>query len=223
MSAATQPMGTVTGLWRYPVKALAAQALQATYVDEDGIAGDRRAALFVTTPGKARSDKTLRGKEQPRFHTIADVGLARTLATPLDLELRDEGPYFDARPVSLIFDRWLEELQHICGRPIAALRFRPNILVRARGEVPPEADLVGLRLRAGNVLLRVLEPITRCVTPSYDLETGASSTEILRGLVHVRGNLMGIYCSVEQPGALALGDGLQVLEVDAGAAPTTKG
>jgi uncharacterized protein YcbX len=68
-----------------------------------------------------------------------------------------------------------------------------------------------VRLRAGNVVLRVLEPIVRCVTPSYDLETGASSTELLRALVHLRANLMGVYCAVERPGALALGDGLETL------------
>jgi uncharacterized protein YcbX len=201
-------MGTVAGLWRYPVKSLAGQALQSTFVDENGLEGDRRSALFLTTPDKPRTGKTLRGKEQPRFHTAPTPGIARTIAGSLDLELRDAGPYFDARPVSLVFDRWLENLEALCGVRAEALRFRPNILVRGNAEVPPEAELVGLQLRIGSAILHVLEPIVRCVTPSYDLETGASSTELLRALVHVRGNLMGIYCAVEQPGALALGDGV---------------
>jgi hypothetical protein len=102
-------------------------------------------------------------------------------------------------------------LEKLCGRTLEPLRFRPNVLVRASTNVPPEAALVGLRLRAGSAVLRVLEPITRCVTPSYDLETGASSTEILRALVNLRANLMGVYCSVEQPGAIALDDGVHTL------------
>jgi uncharacterized protein YcbX len=61
-------------------------------------------------------------------------------------------------------------------------------------------------------VLNVLEPIVRCVTPSYDLETGESSTDLLRGLVHVRGNLMGVYCAVEGAGALAVGDAVEIVE-----------
>lgn len=207
-------LGAVAGLWRYPVKSLAGQALQSAFFDESGLAGDRRSALFLTTPDHPRTGKTVRGKEQPRFHTANSAGIARKLAPSLDFDVRDDGPYFDARPVSLIFDRWLEELADICGRHVEALRFRPNVLVRASAPIPPEAGLVGLGLRAGNVVFRVLEPIVRCVTPSYDLETGESSTEILRGLVHVRGNLMGVYCSVEQSGALTLGDGVHALELN---------
>jgi uncharacterized protein YcbX len=206
-------VGTVAGLWRYPIKSLAGQPVQSSYLDENGLAGDRRAALFLATPDQPRTGKTVRGKEQPRFHTASDAGVARKLAPSLDLDVREDGPYFDAQPVSLIFDRWLEELEQICGRHIEALRFRPNVLVRARADVPPEAELAGRRLRIGNVVLLVLQPITRCITPSYDLETGASSTEILRGLVHVRKNLMGIYCRVEQAGALAMGDSVHALNV----------
>jgi uncharacterized protein YcbX len=205
-------LGAVSGLWRYPVKSLAAEALQTAFVDERGISGDRRSALFVATPGNARTGKPLRGKEQPRFHLAANAGIARKYASSLDLELRDDGPYFDARPVSLIFDRWLRDLSEICQMHVEALRFRPNILVRAAGAVRPEAEFTGARLRVGGVVLNVLEPIVRCVTPSYDLETGESSTDLLRGLVHVRGNLMGVYCAVEGPGALAVGDAVEIVE-----------
>jgi hypothetical protein len=199
-------LGTVEGLWRYPVKSLAAQELQSSYVDERGLAGDRRSALFVTTPGTPRSGKTLRGKEQPRFHTAPNAGIARKYASSLDLELREDGPYFDARPVSLIFDRWLRELEDLTGMHVEALRFRPNVLVRARGAVSPEAEFVGSKLRVGSAIFHVIEPIVRCVTVSYDLETAVSSTELLRALVHVRNNVLGLYCTVEQPGALAAGD-----------------
>jgi len=32
----------VTGLWRYPVKSMAGEAVEAVELDADGVAGDRR-------------------------------------------------------------------------------------------------------------------------------------------------------------------------------------
>jgi uncharacterized protein YcbX len=204
------PLGTLTDLWRYPVKSLAPEPLASVDLDERGLAGDRAAALFVATPDRPRSGKTLRGKEQPLFHTIADTPAAADLArrSHFDVELHEDGPYFDAAPVSLVFDRWLAELEALCGMRAEPLRFRPNLLARALQPLPPEADLTGMRLRIGSSVLRVIEPIVRCVTPSYDLITGDSSAAFLRALVQQRGNLMGVYCSVESPGSIALGEEL---------------
>jgi uncharacterized protein len=207
------PLGTLAGLWRYPIKSLAPQPLGEAEFDERGLAGDRAAALFVTTPERPRSGKTLRGKEQPLFHTLSDAAAAQRVAnrSALELELAEDGPYFDAAPVSLVFDCWLAELEALCGLPIEPLRFRPNLFARALCPLPPEAELTGLRLRVGGVVLQVTQPIVRCVTPSYDLATGESSQELLRTLVQKRGNLMGVYCTVELPGSVALDDTLMAL------------
>jgi uncharacterized protein len=210
---AAVPLGRLAGIWRYPVKSLAWEPLTTAEFDERGMLGDRAAALFVTTPERPRSGKTLRGKEQPRFHTLADAAAARRVAgeAALELEVRDDGPYFDAAPVSLVFDRWLEELEALCGVVCEPLRFRPNLFARALQPLPREADLTGVRLRVGGALLRVSRPIVRCVTPSYDLVTAESSQELLRTLVQKRDNLMGVYCTVESPGSVTLDDTLEVL------------
>jgi uncharacterized protein YcbX len=202
------PLGTLTDLWRYPVKSLAAEPLTNAHLDERGLVGDRASALFVATPDRPRSGKTLRGKEQPLFHTLPDAPAAADLAhqSHLDLELLEDGPYFDAAPVSLVFDCWLAELEAMSGMRVESLRFRPNLVARALQPLPPEADLTDMRLGIGTCVLRVIEPIVRCVTPSYDLVTGESSPEFLRALVQQRANLMGVYCSVESPGSIALSD-----------------
>jgi hypothetical protein len=67
------PLGTLTDLWRYPVKSLAAEPLTNAHLDERGLVGDRASALFVATPDRPRSGKTLRGKEQPLFHKLAEL------------------------------------------------------------------------------------------------------------------------------------------------------
>jgi len=202
------PLGIVAALWRYPTKSLRFEALERTEIGERGLPGDRSGALFVASPDHARSGKTFRGKEHHLLHTVAEPEAAISLAA-LDgvrLEERTDGPFFDSRPVSLIFDRWLAELETVLGMQLDPLRFRPNIFVRAAGAVANERDLVGKTLRVGEAELRVAEPIERCVTPSYDVQSGERQPQVQRAVVGTRNNVMGIYCTVERAGTVALGD-----------------
>jgi len=204
------PLGTVVALWRYPTKSLRFEALERTEIGERGLPGDRSGALFVASPDHARSGKTFRGKEHHLLHTVTGPQEAISLAARggVQLEERVDGPFFDSRPVSLIFDRWLAELEAGLGMQLDPLRFRPNIFVRAAGEVANESALVGRTLRVGEVELRVVEPINRCVTPSYGVESGERQPHLQRAIVEMRNNVMGVYCTVERTGIVALGDAI---------------
>jgi uncharacterized protein YcbX len=210
---ATHPLGTLARLWRYPVKSLGFEALERADVRENGIADDRRRALFVTSPDHARSGKTFRGKEHNLLHTLWDPQAAIALAERdgVQLATHSEGPYFDSRPVSLIFDRWIAELEGVLGTEIDPLRFRPNLFARAGADAPSESELVGAILSVGDVELRVVEPIERCVTPSYDVASGERDPRFQRAVVAMRNNVMGVYCTVERAGTIVLGDSI-VLE-----------
>jgi uncharacterized protein YcbX len=205
------PLGTVEHLWRFPVKSLRPETLAQVAVDAAGFEGDRRSALFVSSGGHARSGKTYRGKEHNLFHTVATPAAAQALAAERDVELerRDDGPYFDLRPVSLLLDCWLEEAERLVGRPLDPLRYRPNIYALAAGGFSAsEAELVGSVLQLGSVTLRVLEPIGRCVTTTYDVATGESDPLVLRAVAEHRQNTMGVYCEVVQAGTIAQGDAI---------------
>jgi uncharacterized protein YcbX len=52
----------------------------------------------------------------------------------------------------------------------------------------------------------VLEPILRCVTPTYDIATGESDPRVLREVAQRRANVVGVYCEVVTPGEIAVGD-----------------
>jgi len=207
---ARHPLGTLVGLWRYPVKSLGFEALERTAVREAGLAGDRRSALFVMSSNHARHGKTFRGKEHNLLHTLREPAAAVALAerNGVQLEHCTEGPYFDARPVSLIFDRWIAELEGVLETEIDPLRFRPNLFASARASVPAESELVGAILSVGDVALRVVEPIERCVTPSYDVTSGERDPRFQRAVVETRNNVMGVYCTVERPGTISLGDAI---------------
>ena len=202
-------LGSVAAIFRYPVKALRAETLAATVVLADGLEGDRTSALVVTTKGHARSGQTFRGKEHPRLHTLrsSNDGIREAAAAGVGTTLTAGGRHFDVHPISLIFDTWLAELATMAGRDIEAVRFRPNLVATAApGFAQREAELVGTRLRVGGVALTVIKPITRCVTPSYDLSSGERDMHIARALAVDRANIMGIYCQVATPGRIALGD-----------------
>jgi len=209
----THPLARVANLWRYPIKSLAAEPLERGELRPDGFAGDRHAAMFVTTPDRPRSGKPYRGKEHPLLHTVRDPDAAAGLARARETEVarRDAGPYFDLDPVSILFDTWLADVERVIGMELDPLRFRPNIFARAaNGYDAPEADLVGRIVRIGDVRLRITQPIERCVTPMYDIATGASEPRVLTHLARHRKNEMGVYARVVTPGTIAPGDTLEL-------------
>jgi uncharacterized protein YcbX len=215
---ASHPLGSVTHLWRYPVKSLAAEPLDCAEVDAAGVAGDRRAALFLRTEGAARSGKTYRGKEHNLLHTVAGAERAIALARErsADVECRnDAGPYFDDAAFSLIFDRWLQEAEAYVGYPLDPLRYRANAFARAAPDFDfSEGSLVGRTLAIGSARLRVTGPIGRCVTTTYDVVTGESDPAVLRAVARYRDNVMGIYCAIVAPGTLRPGDAVVIASDD---------
>ena len=204
----SRPFGTLDTIWRYPIKSLRGERLKMADVRLDGIVGDRHSMLVVQNAGHARAGKAYRGKEHNLLHTIGDSERARASAAErgVEVEVRNDGPYFDDKPVSVLLDGWVRDLEAMLNRSIDPLRFRANVFVEANDGFLPEARYAGAALEVGGTRLRVAGPIDRCVTPSYDVETGASDPALLRTLVQRRGNVMGVYCVVERPGSISVGD-----------------
>ena len=203
------PLGTIAQLWRYPVKSLAPELLDSARIVWSGFEGDRQTALFVSSEDHARSGKLYRGKEHNLLHTAGSTARAIELAAQRDVAIaaQDAGPYFDAEAVSIVFDTWLAELEGALGEALHPQRFRPNVYaLAAPGFAAREADLVGTTVRAGDVALDIVAPIERCVTPTYDLTTGAGDPRIGRAIAQLRGNILGVYCTVRAEGTLKRGD-----------------
>lgn len=58
MQADAHVEGAVAGLWRYPVKSMMGEELNATEVTERGLAGDRRFAVVDPSTGKVAGAKS---------------------------------------------------------------------------------------------------------------------------------------------------------------------
>ena len=203
-------------IWRYPVKSLRGEALPDALLDVEGLEGDRTRALVVRE-GHARLGKTYRGKEDERLHLTSDashaIEAAHTRGVRVEL-LDDEARYFDDAPVSLIIDRWLDGLSRHVGFAVEPERFRPNLFVESAPTMSlREDDLTGRELALGDeVRIRVRYPIERCVTTTYDQQTGESNPEVLRYVAQARATWMGVYCDVLRAGTVRVGDSLGLVE-----------
>ncbi|MBV9269535.1 MAG: MOSC domain-containing protein [Candidatus Eremiobacteraeota bacterium] len=211
-------VGTVAQIWRYPVKSLKGEALEKTHVSRAGLPHDRETALFAERGHYARTGKTYRGKEHNLLHTASRIEDARAFASErgVDVEIRSDAAqrFFDAKPVSLIVDRWIDEVSRALGETLDPLRWRPNFYVRATaGFELGEAELVGATLLVGSTVLHVVDTIGRCVTTTYDIETGEQNDDVLTYVALKRANVMGIYCEVRAEGEVCVGDAVEVRDL----------
>ena len=89
--AAQQAIGSVVSLWRYPVKSMMGEELNAAVVDERGLFGDRAYAVLDRSDGKVASAKNVR--KWPRMFDFR-AGLAGpvpvgALTPPVQITLPD--------------------------------------------------------------------------------------------------------------------------------------
>lgn len=207
-------LGTLRGLYRYPVKSLGGEALAEARVDADGVEGDRVRALIVGE-GRPRAGKRYTGTRNDRLHLLdsGDDAIALVPAEDLALAQSDGERFFDDAPISLIVDRWLDGVSKYTGYRVEYQRFRPNFFIEAHpGESLDEGALTGRELQLGDVTLRVRYPIERCVVTTYDPGGGQSDPRILQYVAQARVNWMGIYCDVPRAGIVRIGDSLSLIE-----------
>jgi len=151
-------IGRVAGLYRHPIKSMAAQSLARATVDRYGIAGDRRFALkrrgdqssfpWLTAasklPALIRYEVCCELGDAParaRMHVHASGGdfiscegddFSRHFADAhgVDVELAHlEQGMFDLAGLSVITTQTLASLAAMIGLPMDPRRFRPNVLI----------------------------------------------------------------------------------------------
>jgi uncharacterized protein YcbX len=222
----------VVGLWRYPVKSMAAEVLAEADVSWHGLAGDRRWAFI--RDGMAHSGTpwltTRHCLQMPHFrpsfvdperpdaspaivHTptgeafdVTDPALAAELAAGARVIKQNRG-VFDAMPLSVITTQAIASIGNLTGLELDPVRFRPNVLIDAAGEEAfPEDAWIGSVLRIGNMRMRVDQQDQRCVMVTIDPVTLKRSPAVLRAITREHGVCLGVYGSTTQPGRVVLGD-----------------
>jgi uncharacterized protein YcbX len=212
----------VAELWRYPVKSLAGERLDAVEVREDGFPGDRalkvidgRGELVTarTRPGLLAVRAALNGSAAPLIDgrpwddpdaaaaIVAAAGDDARLARPAD-GLHE----FDESPLLVATDGAIAALGYD-GR-----RFRPNIvLAGVEGMAEREWDGLRLRIGSGGMEVDLGHLCKRCVIATLHPDTQEPDPDVLRTVNAELDGLFARCCWVARPGRIAVGDPVELV------------
>ena len=94
-------------------------------------------------------------------------------------------------------------------RELHPRRFRPSIVIDAPGEAFPEERLLGRAVSLGAARVRLSLRDERCAVVNFDPDSAERDPQVLRAVARHRQTCMGVYGSVEAPGAIRVGDAVQ--------------
>src|SRR3954447_11210859 len=187
-------LGTVSAIYRYPVKAMAAERLEQAQIGWHGVAGDRRYAFVQSDDASDFPWLTIRQlpaltRYRPRSAdppesgapiVVTPDGRELTLSSPelaAELAAAHGGPVhlhrssrglFDAFAVSITSMQTAASVGALAGAELAPLRFRPTIVIDAPGADYPEDALLGRRVALGDAHVRVNVRDERCMVINFD-------------------------------------------------------
>jgi len=203
----------VAGLWRYPVKSLAGEALTTTLLGPDGIPGDRlvrvRGPEGIRTARRhyrllglhATFDRDGHTRIDGHCWNSADALMLVKAAAGTDawLEGWDGLDRFDIMPLLVATDGAVTAF----GRDIR--RLRPNILI-AGVEETDEHSWQGAELHIGDAILRIDSLRARCHMTTVDPDTLEVDPSVLKDIVRRFDGRLGLNAEVERAGQIRVGD-----------------
>jgi len=161
-------IGQIEAIFRYPVKSMRGEPLDAATLGWHGLDGDRRLAfrrlderggfpwlsasklpdLIRFTPRRHEGGngealpthvRTPEGEEMPVFGEALAAEVGRRHGAPVQMMQLKHG-IFDEASISVIASGTAHEICRLAGRSADIRRFRPNIVVRSMRAVPFEED-----------------------------------------------------------------------------------
>jgi uncharacterized protein len=204
----------VAGLWRYPVKTLAAEPLPAAAIGFDGMSGDR--IIRVVGPEGVRTARRhyrllgLRGTLSQQGHALINgypwnsreaLALVRGAAgDDAWLEASNAHSRFDVLPLLVATDGAVAAF----GRDVR--RLRPNLLIGGVDGLS-ECEWPGAALHIGGVVVVRLDSLrTRCPMTTVDPDTLERNPDVLRDIGRRFSGRLALNADVARPGTIAIGD-----------------
>jgi uncharacterized protein len=161
-------IGYVEAIFRYPVKSMGGERLEAANLGWHGLEGDRRLAfrrmddhggfpwltasklpdLLLFAPQRrqdgAQGDlpthiRTPDGEEMPIFGEDLATEVGRRYGSPVQMMHLKNGIFDDAN-ISVIASDTVHEIGRLSGRSLDVRRFRPNVVVRLLRSLPFQED-----------------------------------------------------------------------------------
>jgi uncharacterized protein YcbX len=165
-----------------------------------GAAADGNLPTHVRTP---------EGEDLPLFGQELALEVGRRLGSPVEMMHLNRG-IFDEASLSVITSATVGEIGRLAAQPLDVRRFRPNVLVSTLRSVPFEEDewvrgVLSFGETSEAAAIGITNRDERCSMVNFDPESARSSTEVLKAIVRVRDNKVGVYATVIRRGRLAVG------------------
>lgn len=212
-------MTRVRELWRYPVKSMRGERVEATFLTEAGLEGDRlvrpqslagrrvsarQYAGLLGLAGTTAEDGTPLVNGHPWSSEEAQALVREASADDIRL-IEDHSPIrFDVLPVSLVTDGALAELG------VDHRRLRPNIVIEGVDGLA-ERGWRGLELRVGDAIVGVRQVRGRCVMTTFEPDSLEQDPGVLQRIVDEYDGRFALDCYVIAPGRIEVGDPFEVL------------
>ena len=221
-------------LFRYPVKSMRGELLEAADLGWRGLDGDRRLALrriddrggfpwltatklpelVLFAPRRSEGDlpthlRTPEGTELDVFGEELAALIGRLHGSPVEMTHLNRG-IFDEATVSVITPATVTEVGKLAAEPPDVRRFRPNIVIASDRSIPFEEDeWVGGIFSFGDASDGAAVGVTmrdeRCSMVNLDPDSARPAPEMLRKIVRTRDNKAGVYGTVMRCGRVAVG------------------
>jgi uncharacterized protein len=208
----------VDGLWRYPVKSLAGQALQMAQLTPLGIPGDRivqvrgregvrtsrRQHRLLGLAGSLAADGRALINGHPWNSATAEALVQDAAGADAWLEADESALRFDVLPLLVATDGAVAAF----GRDIR--RLRPNILIGGVDGLD-ETTWPGRELHIGGAVVRLDGLRGRCPMTTVDPDTLERDPEVLRDIGRRFGGRLALDAEVLRPGLIRVGDAVRLV------------
>jgi MOSC domain-containing protein len=173
---------------------------------------DGRVVQAKPEPGARAATRMYDGREIPGriIPGPLSAALSGYLGQEVHLFRREPGHLgHDDQPVTLMSESSLRTLAaELNGTTPDPRRFRMTITMTGT-DAWAEHRWGGQEVSIGEVILRVIAPVPRCVVTTRNPDSGATDARVLHALARLRGNndiTFGVWCDVIRPGRIHTGD-----------------
>jgi uncharacterized protein YcbX len=208
----------LAAIWRYPVKSMRGEPLDAAQLSPDGVFGDRLVQVFDrrghlitarTHPALLAHRGSLGVDDEPtvdghRWNTHETRAIVVAAAGDGTELRRVDSRRFDILPLLIATDGMLEAF----GRD--PRRLRPNLIIGGV-EGLREREWEGRRLQIGDAVIALENLRGRCVMTTFDPDSQSQDSEVLRDIVRRFAGTLCLNASVATPARVAVGDRVTLL------------
>jgi len=208
----------IAGLWRYPVKSMAGEAIHSASLTPLGIPGDRvvhvRGPQFLRTARRHHGLLGLHATLGPEGEVLVDglpwadtLILERTRAAAgedSELVAFEGAERFDILPLLVATDGAVAAF----GRDVR--RLRPNILIGGVDGLD-ERSWEGAALHIGDAVVRLDSLRGRCPMTTVDPDTLERDPEVLKDIIRRFDGKLALNADVLVPGVVNVGDEVRLV------------